>query len=220
MNRSIILANGQHPEKDVFTYLQSKGFDKLVCADGGANSAFQLDLIPDYIIGDLDSIHSSVREYYKGKSKIIQISRQDDTDVEKSLKFLIQNNCKEVVLLGATGDRLDHTFCNLGITLKFFDQIKIYILHQKSLLEVREGKSELQTTPGEVISLYGFDGNTLIKTDGLKYPLEYEPLPFGVRESTSNEALGDEIKISVSGGRIFIIRNFSEIIKNDFFSHC
>ena len=41
---------------------------------------------------------------------------------------------REVILLGATGDRLDHSFCNLGIALKFDDKIKINVLHQKSYL--------------------------------------------------------------------------------------
>ena len=34
----------------------NKGFTTIICADGGANSAQKIGIIPDYIIGDLDSL--------------------------------------------------------------------------------------------------------------------------------------------------------------------
>jgi len=218
ITRGIILANGDPPELVDLHYLKSVGFSTIICADGGANSAFALKIRPNIIIGDLDSADERILEYYKDKSDIIHFSRQDDTDVEKALKFSIEKGIQEVVLTGATGDRLDHTFCNMGITLKFFDQIKIFILHKKSILEVREGEFEFPTTPGETISLYGFDKTTLVTTRGLKYPLHNESLQFGERESTSNEAIGDIVKIAVNGGRIFMIRYFEEAKKNGYFS--
>jgi len=172
MKKALILANGLHPKKTVIEYLQNNGYKTLVCADGGANSAYKLKLIPEFIIGDLDSINPNVKKFYEKKSKIIKYERQNDTDVEKCLKFIIKKNYDEVILLGATGDRLDHSFCNMGIVLKFFNEIKINILHQKSFLNCFTGKVVLNTLKDEIISLYGFDKKTKIKSVGLKYPLE------------------------------------------------
>ena len=31
-------------------------YDYIICADGGANHLYKMDIIPDYIIGDLDSV--------------------------------------------------------------------------------------------------------------------------------------------------------------------
>lgn len=214
--RCIILANGQAPKISEFKYLFKKGFDKLICADGGADSALKLGLKPDFIIGDLDSVAEDTLKFFDDV-KTINLSGQNDTDVEKCLKFGIKNNFSEAVLLGATGDRLDHTFCNLGIVLKFFEKIKLYILHQKTLLSAYEGNVNLKTIPGETISIYGFDEETLITTRGLRYPLNRESLPFGKRESTSNVAKGSKISIEIENGRVFIIREFSMLKKNDFF---
>jgi len=121
----------------------------------------------------------------------------------------------EAVLVGVTGDRLDHTFCNLGIVLKFFDRIKINIVADNSYLAAYSGSIELKTMPGETISLYGFNQKTKIESFGLKYPLKNIPLPFGVRESTSNEALKDKVKLKITGGKIFVVRDFNIIKKND-----
>ncbi|KAB2838644.1 MAG: thiamine diphosphokinase [Melioribacteraceae bacterium] len=217
MKKALILANGLHPKKSVIQYLQNNGYKTLVCADGGANSAFKLGITPDFIIGDLDSINPTVKKFYESKSKIIKYKRQNDTDVEKCLKVLIKKKYDEVILLGATGDRLDHSYCNLGIVLKFFNEIKINILHQKSFLKCFSGKVVFNTIKDEIISLYGIDGKTKIKSNGLKYPLENISLPFGVKESTSNVAIGGKVELKITGGKIFVIRDFNTLRKNGYF---
>lgn len=215
MKKCIILANGDKPKKSVVAFLIESGYTTLICADGGANSALKLGLKPDYIIGDLDSIEQNAKEYFAGRCRIIQMKRQNDTDVEKCLKFAISKGFIEAIMLGATGSRLDHSFCNLGIVLKFFSKIKIRILHDNSLLQALTGNVTLQTSPGEVISIYGFDSKTNVTSVGLKYALSNTPLPFGVRESTSNIALGNNVKLNIKNGKMFVIRDFEMMKKND-----
>lgn len=217
MKKCVILANGQQPKKNLFDYLKTKGYETLICADGGANSAFKLGLIPDHIIGDLDSITPDVYDYFYDRCDIIQIKRQNDTDVEKCLKFAIKKKFDEVILLGAAGDRLDHSFCNLGIVLKFYDKIKIKIIHQKSFLCAYERDTTLRTFPEEIISLYGINSKTRISSVGLKYPLKNTTLPFGIKESTSNIALGTQVKLKIRAGKIFVIRNFETMKKYGLF---
>lgn len=216
MKKCIILANGQPPRKSLFNYLKKVGYSTLLCADGGANTAFKYKLIPQVIIGDLDSISKAALDYYKDKCEIIKINRQNDTDVEKCLKYVIKKKYNEVVLVGATGDRLDHSFCNLGIVLKFSDKIKINVIHQKSFLQTYSGIITLKTIPGEVISLYGISKRTKILSAGLKYPLNNISLPFGERESTSNIALTDKVDLKITNGKIFVVRDYELMERNGF----
>jgi thiamine pyrophosphokinase len=190
------------------------GYSTLYCADGGANAAMKMGLTPSYIIGDLDSIQKNTLQYFKNKSKIIKLKRQNDTDVEKCLKHASKLNFEEAVLTGVTGDRLDHTFCNLGIVLKFIDKISVKIVAENSILIALTGMNKLKTSPGETISIYGIDDKTRISSTGLKYPLRNTALPFGQKESTSNIALADEIKLKVTNGIVFIIRDFHTMKNN------
>ena len=208
MKKCIVIANGKGPKKNLILYFQKLGYSTLICADGGANSLLKLKLTPDYIIGDLDSIDQSTLDSFASISKVIKIKRQNDTDVEKCLKFAIKNKMEDVILFGATGDRLDHTICNIGIVLKFFDRIKIRIIHDKSILSAYSGKVLFDSVVGETISLYGFDRKTTITSRGLKYPLKKTALPFGVRESTSNVAAKNMIELDIKNGTIFVIRDF------------
>ena len=219
LKKCIILANGKPPKKNVITFLQGKGFTTLICADGGANYARKLNLVPDYIIGDLDSISMDNLTFFQKKSEIMKIERQNDTDVEKCLKFAIRKKFSEVVLIGVTGDRLDHTFCNLGIVIKFYNKIKLKIIAENSLLIPYSGNVELQTIEGETISIYGFDPETKITSTGLKYPLKNTALPFGKREGTSNIAVSRSVSLKISSGIIFVIRDFNVIKKYNLFEH-
>ena len=129
----------------------------------------------------------------------------------------ISKGINEAILTGVAGDRLDHTFCNLGIVLKFFRKIRIKIIAEKSLLTAYKGTVILNTIPGETISLYGFNEKTKITSKGLKYPLRNISLPFGKQESTSNLALSDSVNLKITGGIIFVIRDFNTVKKNGLF---
>ncbi len=214
MKSCIIIANGDSPKKGIIKYLQKNGATTIIAADGGANSAYKLGIVPNYIIGDFDSIKPKVKKYFSDKSEIIKYERQDDTDVEKSLKFAIEKGFESVYLLGGTGNRMDHSICNIGIVLKFNNRIRIILLHGKTILHPYSKDVSLQTIPNEIISLYAFNSKTKITSEGLKYPLANAVLRFGVSESTSNVALGDKVKLKISGGIVFVIRNLKVMRKN------
>jgi thiamine pyrophosphokinase len=213
--KAIVLANGSSPTVKAINYFRAIGYDTLICADGGANTARQLKIIPSTIIGDMDSISDETKNYFKDKSDFFHYSRQDDTDVEKTLKYLVKRKYRDVILLGAAGNRLDHTICNLGIILKFYEEVRISILYKKSFLRPYSGAITIPTIKGETISLYGFDNKTTINSEGLKYPLVNTTLPFGEKESTSNVALKNEIRLEINYGVIFVIRNFKLLKKHD-----
>jgi thiamine pyrophosphokinase len=217
MKKCIILANGKPPKKSVINFFRKKGYNKLICADGGANSAMKMNLVPDVIVGDLDSISAEALNEFRSSTKIIRLNRQNDTDVEKCLKYAIKNNFNEALLTGVTGNRLDHTFCNLGIVKKFSSKIELSLVAENSYLKAYGGKTILKTHPSETISIYGLDNKTKITSIGLKYSLIKTSLPFGEKESTSNVAIGDSAKFNVSGGRIFIIRDVNLMMKYDLF---
>lgn len=208
LKKCVVLANGKPPSKSNLSFLLKNFCSSLFCADGGANTAKKMGFIPNFIVGDLDSINASTLQYFKEKSRIIKLSRQNDTDVEKCLKLAIKLKYDEAILAGVTGDRLDHTFCNLGIVLKFFNRIKIKVAAENSILLAVTGKYAMKTFPGEIISIYGIDNKTKISSRGLKYKLKNAALPFGVKESTSNVALDDKVELEVKGGVIFLVRDF------------
>lgn len=215
MKKVILIANGDKPSKKVFSFFQKLGYDKIISADGGADNARKIGIKPDYIIGDLDSVSSDTLKFFEGKSQIIQYKRQNDTDVEKAIKFAVKRGTKQIVLFSGTGNRIDHSFSNLGFVYKYFPKVDISLIHGNSILKCFTGNVEMSVTREEIISIYGIDRKTKITSKGLKYKLTDAALPFGVRDSTSNSALSTKVELKITGGKIFVVRDIKLIMKHD-----
>jgi thiamine pyrophosphokinase len=217
--RCIILANGSAPDRDLIDSFIMSGFTTLICADGGADTAYNLGLLPDYIIGDLDSASPKVLLKFSECSKIIKYRRQNDTDVEKCIKFASKKGFTHAVLLGATGERLDHSFCNMGIIVKYRKLMKLYLANDESILESIEGINNFKSVKGEVVSIYGLDDKTLITTKGLLYPVKNKTLQFGVRESTSNVCTSEKFMIKSDEGVALLVRSVNRVISSGFITN-
>ena len=118
------------------------------------------------------------------------------------------------MLVAGTGDRLDHSLTNMSIVLRYFNKIKINILHQKSVLTPLAGQNIIKTTPGEPVSVFGFNDKTIVTSQGLKYQMMGTELCFGKFDSQSNEATNSQMYLNVENGTVFLIRNFKEWFKN------
>lgn len=215
IKKCIILANGKPPSKRAIKYFQNKNYFDLLCADGGGNTALSLNLSPKYIIGDFDSVSALTLKHYSQSTEMIKIKRQSDTDVEKCLKFAVRNHYSEIILMGVTGNRLDHTYNNLGILVKYFSKIDLAIVAENSFLRAYNKNTIIRTLPGEVISIYGLNKSAKIKSVGLKYPLRNISLPFGIKDSTSNVSTDYEVVLKIKNGAIFVIRDLKFVMKND-----
>lgn len=214
--KAIIIANGYLPKKRLILKLKKLGFEDIFCADGGANNLNKLKINPLYIIGDLDSIKPEVLNFYSlSKVNIIKDYNQDNTDIEKVLDFLIQNNYSEAVIFGATGDRLDHTIGNISIILKYYNKIKLFLLHYNSLLTVCNKNVIFNAELNETISFYGVSSKSVFTTKGLMYNLNNELLFLGYRESTSNVAINNTVTINCSD-KFILIRDFYKAVTNGF----
>lgn len=207
ISKALIIAGGEKPTKRSVLKLLQAGFRTTICADGGYLHTKRMGLIPDFIIGDFDSVGelSGIQK----ECKLVQIKRQTDTDVEKCIKFAVRSRAEELVILGGIGDRLDHSIANIGLIAKYSDKLKISLFHGRTYCTVLTGKRHLNSRKGEVVSLYGLSKDTIVTTSGLKYELKNGNIYLGGNESTSNIALRNELIIDVRDGKALVIRELN-----------
>lgn len=213
MRKALLIGNGRPPLLSHIKKLRKLGWNYIIAADGGYNSLMKLKVEPNVVIGDFDSIRLNEKQN-TSSIKFIKISRQNDTDMEKAVKFAVRNKIKKVILLAATGMRLDHTIGNLSIPLKFKDEIDISILTNYSYLKIIKGDSLIQSVKGETLSFIAFDKNVSFTSTGLKYKMDKLKLAIGYRESISNESSGKEFMMSVKGGCGYMIRDAKFVLRN------
>jgi thiamine pyrophosphokinase len=213
--KAIIIANGEAPSLKIIRYLQAKGFSRIIAADGGLLHCRKLRLVPDYIIGDFDSLKQSDLEHYRRTSKIIHIRRQSDTDLEKALKHALKIGIKELAVCGITGFRIDHTLSNISILLRYESKVKLWAISNDSIIIPISGKYSFNSAKNELISIYAFSRTARITTTGLKYPLHEATLSFGERESTSNRANAKKVTIAITKGKAILVRETKMVMAYD-----
>ena len=201
-NHALVICNGEMPSKKIISPLMhTKPF--IVCADGGANKALVKKIRPHLIIGDLDSITKKTRRIFSSVP-IIHIPDQNSTDLEKALEYLVANKFTAVTIVGATGERPDHTFANFSILVKYAEKMHVKFLDDYCSVQCVKKKISFTAHIGQQISLMPMGTCSGITTRGLKYPLKNESLALGVREGSSNEAIAQRIHIIVNNGTLLL----------------
>ena len=201
---ALVICNGEMPSSRLISpMLKTKPF--IVCADGGANKVRAFGIVPDCIICDLDSITQKTRHYFSFVP-VIHNPDQDNTDLEKVLEYLLINHFVSATIIGATGDRPDHTMANFSILLKYHKKLSLQFLDERCSIEIIQKKVRFNSFIGQQISIIPLGKCTGITTKGLKYLLKNESLELGVREGSSNEAVAATIDITVKTGSLLLFK--------------
>ncbi|HEX3015142.1 MAG TPA: thiamine diphosphokinase [Desulfobacteria bacterium] len=205
-----VLANGQ-VTSDQWLEQQLQQLDLLICADGGTNHAYRLKYRPALIIGDLDSINPSALAFYRDQR--IPIKKypveKDDTDLKIALKAAIQAGADEVIILGATGNRLDHSLGAISL-LAFLQTngVKGIIRDECNEITLTDATAIINGLPGETVSLLPLTTKvTGITTENLKYQVKDGTFTLGNPYGISNVIVHSPAKVTVQTGLLLIIKS-------------
>lgn len=200
--KSIVCLNGEIPSKDFFIRHLNL---PLIAADGAANSLIHMGIMPTLIIGDLDSIDTTI---IPDHVEVLRIAEQNSTDIEKCILVLQERKLFPCLIYGATGKESDHTLYNLNIIAKYSLHYKI-IFHDsaykaKEKYGVFVSDSLLGNLKvGSKISFISFY-QSIISTKGLAWELckfNLSPQTPSIRNSIKS----NPIEVTVHSGNVLVL---------------
>lgn len=204
--QALILANGDPPTKRLLKLLL-KNAALFVCADGGVNTAARYGLKPNAVVGDMDSARpASLKKFHS--TTIHKIVDDNSTDLEKSLSWIVQEGYRHVIVLGATGGRLDHFIGNLSALAKMSMHATIQFVDESGEWIFVDRFKNLSLPAGVTVSLIPLSRCDGIVTKGLKWNLNFESLELGVLDGTSNLVVESPVHISVAKGNLVLYHQF------------
>jgi len=201
--RSIILANGEYGDINWYSGLFRDG-DYIICADGGANYAFKLGVMPAIIIGDMDSIYPEVKKHFfnKGVEMKQYPRRKDLTDTQIALTLAEEAGSDEILFIGTLGKRLDHTLSNIYCGIEPA-QRNIQIIHFSpdcTIYLVSKGL-EIRGEKGDIVSVISLTEETSgVCLQGFEYPLDNVVLKNSQPFAVSNILAHDKGEVKVKEG--------------------
>lgn len=210
-----IILNGEIKNYDKTKKIIIKeDYDFIIAADGGCNHLFKMNIMPNYIIGDLDSIDNDLIEHYKVQHVIFKTypSKKDETDSQICIYLAKELNATQIDFYGALGGRIDHTLANIGL-MHYARQMNIIpriITSEEEITIIKNEEVILKGKKGDTISIIPIMGDASnVTLNKLEYPLNNAKMNYLSSLGISNVMLEDECSIKIEDGYALIIRNYN-----------
>jgi thiamine pyrophosphokinase len=206
--RVIIFTNGEYKNKDFYEeYLREFNADYLICADGGANYARELNIKPNIIIGDMDSITAETKLFFKETSFECYPTKKDQTDTELAISHAIEIGATEVVILGGLGSRMDHSLGNIYLLKRFLDLgIAAEIVNENNRIRLIRDTTRFHFPTGITISILPIDGDVEgLTITGFEYPITAGQMTIDKPYGISNVTNKNTQQIALTKGMLLLI---------------
>jgi len=200
--RAVIISGGKITD---YAYIKEQiglfNADIIICADSGYNHAVKMGLRADLVVGDFDS-----SEIPDGVETARYPSEKNHTDSEIALSHARERGARELLFIGATGTRADHTLTNIFMLKSCLEQgEKAQVLDEHNRIRIVESKLSFKGDKGGFVSLVPLCDCFGVTTEGLKYPLKDAGLKFGEGVGVSNIMEGNEATVSLEKGILLVI---------------
>ena len=190
---AVVVGNGEFPVHPFpLTVLDQSPC--VVCCDGGTNALVESGRLPDWIVGDGDSLSEENRLRFQ--DRIYRNPDQETNDQTKAVSFLASRGICRIAILGATGKREDHTLGNISLLMEYQRMgLEVVMLTDYGFFVPAVDTQEFMGFPRQQVSVFNFDAVDL-KSEGLRYPV-YDFCYWW--QGTLNEVEGDSFRIMAKG---------------------
>jgi thiamine pyrophosphokinase len=169
----------------------------VVAADGGALACVAADLMPEAVIGDLDSL-GDLRAAIPAE-RLHRVAEQETTDFDKCLRSV---QAPLVLAFGVTGPRIDHTLA-VCTTLVQRAEVRAVVVGEADLLFHAPARVALDLPAGSRLSLFPM-AEVTGRSEGLRWPIDGIAFAPAGRIGTSNEVTGP-VRLSFDGPGMIVI---------------
>lgn len=214
--RALLISGGHINADYTVEYIKGKDYDIIIAIDGGLKEAESLDIIPDIVVGDFDTIDSGTLNKYAGMKEVevIRLNPEKDlTDTQSAIERALSLGADYIEIIGGTGTRLDHTIANIHTLQMMLGRCsEAVITNENNRIRIIEDKYVIkrQEQYGKYVSFLPLTEKVQgITLEGFKYPLkDYE---FNIKTTlslgVSNEIIEDEATVSLKSGRLIMIES-------------
>jgi thiamine pyrophosphokinase len=181
--------------------------DLVIAVDQGLEQVERLGLIPDLIIGDMDSADEELLARH-GNCEIMRYpARKDETDTELALDWCERKGIKQIVICNDMGGRFDHAFALIQNLLRLNDSgISCRIESRDQRLWLLQPETDLDGLEGCLLSLLSLCFDSRFEgSEGLEYPLDGLVLHHDLTRGISNRITKDRASIRLLSGSVLAV---------------
>ena len=144
----VIVSGGELKEEFALSVLEKEGANCVIGVDKGMEFLYRNQITPNYIVGDFDSVNQEIADYYRNHTNVPireYNSMKDASDTEIAVRLAVTLGCSRLLILGATGGRVDHLWANVQtLTIPFRAGIEAEILDTRNRIRLIGGDTVLK----------------------------------------------------------------------------
>ena len=170
----------------------------VIAADAGADRLLKFNIVPDWVIGDLDSV--SDKAITKLEEWTITNKDIQKTDLEKAVEYAFEKGVKEIVIVGWDGGRIDHTLAALGLAFN----PKIKLIDDEFTVHCVNGEKSIEGEESTLFSLIAMP-EARVSVTGARWNLDHEKLNMGGRGIHNEIGPSGKVTIECHSGNLLLI---------------
>lgn len=214
MSKKIVIISGGELEEDfVLSILEKEENQYVIGVDKGMEFLYSHQILPNYIVGDFDSVKKEIGDYYRNETDVpIREFNpvKDASDTEMAIRLAMTLGAGEILILGATGGRIDHLWANVqSLAIPFKAGINAVIMDRQNKIRlIGGGETHLKKgeTYGPYFSVFPLGEEVFgFSIKGAKYPLTNHTLIPYDSLCVSNQFQEDEVTISFLNGIVILM---------------
>ena len=176
----------------------------IIGADGGGERLLAAGIEPDAVVGDLDSLSAVAQKQFS--DRLVRDTGPDSSDLEKAVSWARAERADDIVVIGWSGGRLDHTLAALSLA---FEGVQLHDDHFR--VTAVAGSAEFTAQPGTLFSLMALP-EAVVSVGGARWNLGQEPLAMGARGMHNEVAADGRVRVECHTGKLLLLEgNFSAL---------
>ncbi len=210
MKRKVVIVGNGVLSKKYLALVKPE--DYVIGVDRAAYWLIEQGRVPDVAIGDFDSVtEEELKTIHQSVQTIQHYPKDKDrTDMELAVVRAIEKKPIEVLILGGTGSRIDHSMATLSVLDSLLTAQIPHVLVDKNnrVRLVRRGRTILNCLGDyRYVSILPYTKEIILSLSGFRYDLPKTKLIRGTTRGVSNEVTGRQAVITIFSGKAWIIES-------------
>ncbi len=207
--RAAIFLNGAPDPPELLRRIAGRA-DLVVAADGGARYALDAGVVPELVVGDMDSLGEAVMREVEEHGVFLERhpARKDKMDGHLAILVVRERGAAAVDLLCAAGGLFSALFAvpHLLLASERLGLRATMMAEWGQVFVLEAGSRMVAGSPQDSVSVFPFTGPaTGVILEGFDYPLENARLEPGDTLGFHNQLIDEAARVSVEKGALLVI---------------
>ena len=213
--RAAIFLNGAPDAPDLLQRIAGRA-NLVVAADGGARYALDAGVVPDLVVGDMDSLGEAWAREVAECGALLERhpARKDKMDGHLAIIAAGERGATEVDLLCAAGGRFSALLAvpHLLLAAERMGLRATMVAGWGQAFVLEAGTRSVSGGPRDSVSVFPLTGPaTGVSLEGFAYPLDDARLEIGDTLGFHNELNGEVGRVSVEEGALLVIHEMTKM---------